>query len=345
MRPVLIISSINEPCTDFVSRELEGFGASVLRINYENSVKDFFWSGAISDALGGSISIRSKEVAEFRPQSIWMRRWGYPLYPANFDELSVSFSFGEISSLISGLPNLTHDCFWINDIRNEQRASNKITQLSMALACKFTIPRTIFTNDPDHVREFNSAVGTIIFKPISASQMPIHRFNKSAFNAIEPDERERFQYGKNYSSDLLYTQILTAEKFEQIASLRWSPAIFQELIEKQYDIRVTVVGNEIFACIIESQSREDTKVDFRVMNQSGILPHKVAYLPDDINRKILDLMGRLGLYFGCIDLIQDKNGNYIFLEINPSGQWLWVEQVTGLPISRSIARALAGNDQ
>jgi glutathione synthase/RimK-type ligase-like ATP-grasp enzyme len=139
----------------------------------------------------------------------------------------------------------------------------------------------------------------------------------------------------------VFTQELTSDKLDLIEAIRWSPAIFQKRIDKKADIRVTVVGNRLFSCSIDSQSHPETETDFRMMNISGLLPHAIVALPARLENDILSLMRNLGLTFGCLDFIQTRDDEFYFLEVNPAGQWLWIEQVTGAPISSAIAEELS----
>ena len=117
--------------------------------------------------------------------------------------------------------------------------------------------------------------------------------------------------------------------------------IFQEYIEAEYDLRITVVGDEIFPAAIYSQ-QTSYPVDFRMdMANARICP---AELPDQIQTRLRDFMGRLGLQYGAIDMRLRPDGEYVFLEINPAGQWLFVEEVTGQPIAESLARLLIAGE-
>jgi D-alanine-D-alanine ligase-like ATP-grasp enzyme len=91
---------------------------------------------------------------------------------------------------------------------------------------------------------------------------------------------------------------------------------------------------------IDSQSEPSTETDFRVMNITGLLPHSIVELPENLENQIRLLMRHLGLTYGCLDFIQTKDDEFYFLEVNPAGQWLWIEQLTGLPISSAIADEL-----
>jgi glutathione synthase/RimK-type ligase-like ATP-grasp enzyme len=104
------------------------------------------------------------------------------------------------------------------------------------------------------------------------------------------------------------------------------------------DIRVTIVGNSIFSAEIDSQINENTITDWR--NTRDILPHKRIELPSEISDKCFKLCQKLKLNFGAIDLIKDQNSNYWFLEINPNGQWAWLEKILNFKIADAIINYL-----
>jgi glutathione synthase/RimK-type ligase-like ATP-grasp enzyme len=109
-------------------------------------------------------------------------------------------------------------------------------------------------------------------------------------------------------------------------------------------VRVTVVGASVFTAAIHSQHDEATRDDCR---RKGLLnlPHRVHQLPDEEALRCCELVRRLGLQFGAIDLVYTPESRYVFLEINPNGQYGWVEERTGLSINRAIADALCAAEK
>jgi len=120
-----------------------------------------------------------------------------------------------------------------------------------------------------------------------------------------------------------------------LESLSYAPVIFQRRIEKKIDLRVTVVGDQVFAVSIDSQALKETETDWRHSSVSS-LDHEVFDLPKDLGESCKLMVKRLQLRYGAIDLVMDKSGKYWFLECNPNGQWAWIENRTGLPISAAI---------
>ena len=141
----------------------------------------------------------------------------------------------------------------------------------------------------------------------------------------------------------MFTRELTPECLSQIGHIQFCPVTFQALIEKRLEIRSTFVAGEFFSVSIDSQSNPSTSTDFRrmvLLPKGNALKHEVHQLPFDVEDRLRQLMMTLQLSFGCIDMILTPDGEYIFLEVNPSGQWLWVEALTALPITKALASVL-----
>ena len=115
-----------------------------------------------------------------------------------------------------------------------------------------------------------------------------------------------------------------------------APVTFQEKVEKASDIRVTVVEDDVFAAEILSQARQSSKVDWRATDDPD-LEHRPHKLPATLADQCRRLVSKLGLGFGAIDFALKPDGTYVFFEINPNGEWLWLEDQLSLPISDSIA--------
>ena len=149
-----------------------------------------------------------------------------------------------------------------------------------------------------------------------------------AFSAMETEWRE--------------TRILRQEELALLDHARDAPVIFQEYIEALYDLRVTIVGEEVFSAAIHSQQTAYA-VDFRMDMENAAI--EAMLLPAEVEDAIRSLVDRLGLVYGAIDMRRTPDDQYVFLEINPAGQWLFVEQKTGQPIAAALAELLVANDR
>jgi len=115
--------------------------------------------------------------------------------------------------------------------------------------------------------------------------------------------------------------------------------VFQEYIPKALELRISIVGHQVFAAAIYSQMTERTKHDWRRYDLEKT-PHAVYILPAGVERACIDIVQHYGLAFAAIDMVVTPQGDFVFLELNPNGQWLWIERLTGQPISDAIADML-----
>lgn len=138
---------------------------------------------------------------------------------------------------------------------------------------------------------------------------------------------------------VILTTKLTDADTEKVETVKHTPSLFQEYVDKKFEVRSTVIGNSCLSAAIYSQEKELTKVDWK--RAAYDLKYEPYELPSDVEQKCVELVRELGLAFGGIDLICTPNNEWYFVEVNPNGQWAWVEQKTGLPIKRTLVDFLA----
>lgn len=212
----------------------------------------------------------------------------------------------------------TLDCLWVPGKRRDwQAAIEKTLPLTLAVQLGFRIPRTLVTNSPEEFLKFYSECGGSLI-------------SKSRQGRI-------FKDGESHAA---FTHLIRRRDAANYHLIRYAPVIFQEYIPKRIELRVTVVGSQVFAAEIRSQDNRSTRHDWRHYDLDHTL-HMKHTLPQKIKELCVSLLRALNLSFGAIDLILTPDGDYVFLEINPNGQWAWIEDLTGLPISSAIAELLA----
>lgn len=279
--------------------------------------------------------------------SVWYRRFGDLLLNAGIADYEERFVRSECSSLLHSLFGQIK-CFSVNPRQSENQANVKVYQLQVAKQVGLSVPLTLITNQPDEVRSFvANHLGPVLFKPIAGPAVgggPA-RLTKEIEQAyagqfVLPPAQPVDSPGQ--MSYAVFSKILTSEYMEQIDRIAACPVVFQAYIEKHLELRITIVGEAIFAAEIHSQEYEDTKIDWRysAMSPNAMPTHKIHNLPDEVSNKLLSLMKHLGLVFGCIDMILTPEGEYVFLEVNPGGQWGWVEKLTGMPITDALTDML-----
>jgi len=192
----------------------------------------------------------------------------------------------------------------------------KINQLNMAVGCGLTIPNTVISNDPDEILNLFNHCNQVIYK------------------AFTPLVNEK---------GTLYATIISASQIEHARdSVGVAPGIYQEYIQKAYELRVYVIGDQVIVVKIDSQQQALTKHDWR-RGQSLPIFTKGALSPT-VERQLLNFHQQSGLAYAAYDFIVTLQGQEIFLECNPGGQWLFVGNVLGEKISEALASYLIEQD-
>lgn len=207
---------------------------------------------------------------------------------------------------------------WVNHPNANLLARSKLLQLRLAARLGFKIPDTRVTADPLEIRDRYRNWGGRMVAKLAGGQVVGHSVEAQFF---------------------IPTTLVTQDDLQDETALCACPAIYQRLVEKLYDLRVTVVGDEVFACRIDSHADEAARVDWRT---SGAVHPDLR--PCELDAAIADrcraLLRAFGLEIAGIDFVVTPEGDTVFLEINAAGQWAWVQKDTGLPIAASIARRL-----
>ncbi len=313
---ILLITSKEDVTTDFIVQELSQQNTSYYRFNTDEIGKSIFVNFDFQNSIFELHDEHLNRIINLsQVKSVYFRRPEIDFSNQGLTEGETSFVYAELAYMLEGLYRILNKAFWINKVWSIRQAENKIYQLQLAKEIGFKVPRSLVSNIPAKALEFYKATNqTTIIKPIKSGLVEAHK-----------------EEGVIFTSRLQ----LNETNIERVKSC---PVYIQELIVKQADVRVTTVGKQIFPVRIESQDTEDAKVDWR--RARNPLPHARIDLPRDIIDKCLKLTARLDLTFGAIDFILDEKGNFVFLEINPNGQWAWIEKQTGCHIAKEITNLL-----
>lgn len=244
----------------------------------------------------------SVDVRTIKYDLVWFRRNSDPTLSESLNKADQDMAHRESLSMMLGMDHVLGGASrWIDHPLTTRRASLKIYQLQLAMESGLQFPPTLFSNDPKEVRAFAAVHESIIYKP----------FYQMSWKA-----------GKSVRN--LYTSKVKLEQLSNDAALSACPGIFQKCIEKQYEIRLTMLGDDHIALKIYDYPSERAAVDWRSASFNGV-KYDVIDLPDWLIERSRKLMQKLNLRFGCLDFIVDVDNNYHFLEVNPSGQFLWTE--------------------
>lgn len=279
--------------------------ASMSSVEFRSGVDRAYWRSAESF------------VSLDRVQRVWFRRHRLPQLPSDMERAHADYCLREsqwfVRGILLSLANRLSPDSWMSDPFDVQRAESKTLQLSVAKSLGLACPDTLISNDPDAIREF---------------------FDQQDCNVVaKPLRMGYFDYGELQTA--AYTTVLSSADLADAEALLAAPVIYQRHLPKRCDVRVTVVDGTIYSAAIHSQKVASAKVDWRRADVE--LEHTVHPLPKDLADASLRLMSALRLKFGAIDFVLTPEGDYYFLEINPSGQWLWLEDKLGFPITDRIA--------
>jgi MvdD-like protein with pre-ATP grasp domain len=250
--------------------------------------------------------------------SAWWRRPGLPvIHEGILDSMSRQYARHECIRLMDEIWHLL-DVRWLPGAVWAMRLADcKPAQLQLAATLGFDIPPTLITNRAEDFLAFHREHSGEVIDKMPSVVFPLDRNG--------PFHR--------------YTQRVTTRDVGYVGRLRFSPMLFQPNIKKALEVRVTVVGSRVMAAEIHSQATAHTLQDWRRYDH-GRTPYRVHDLPAEVHDRCVALVSKLGLRYGAIDLILTPAGRYVFLEVNPNGQWLWVEHKTGLPITEAVCDLL-----
>lgn len=308
-QPVLIVAPANDLHALAVQRVLErDFSAASIiwdtaRLTENERIN--FYPREAEDPF--HLKLDQSFVSRTGIHSIWWRRPnGFSASRDAAADAVSNFNRNEYSALLHGaLSSL--DVPILNDPYAQMRAGRKPFQLSVAHHLGLNIPATIISNDPQAIQAFWERQG-----------------RNCIFKTLTPMEGR-----------LLETRRLTSADFDEIDKVRHAPIIVQEIVQG-LDIRINVIGNQIFGAEAAPTTQE-AELDCRIDPQVKWEKHAID---EALQRNLKAFVRRLGLQYGSIDMRRTPEGRYVFFEINPSGQFLFIEIDTGHPLCNAMAAML-----
>jgi hypothetical protein len=301
---------------DRVQRALGRLGWDALR--FDTDTFPSCCAVAIECTAGGLeavLELPSRSLRLSEVKAVWLRRLWAPTIAATMSPANRAAS-AEASrvALQDALVHYTR-CRWVNPLEASLRAESKLLQLKVAHAVGLTLPETTVTNDPAWVERLRARSPRLITKLL----LPL-------------------DYAMRASERFFYTSEVGSRRLE---GLKWAPQIFQPLVEKARELRVVAVGRELFVGSLDASRTERGRVDWRRLDQRDDVKWEHADLPRAEARKVFALLDALGLSSGALDFIVTREGRHVFLELNPAGEWGWLERDLGLDISGAFARCLS----
>ena len=298
---IIILSKIDDAHAVCVEAALLQKGAKVIFWSWADFPSNLKFNVEISQ-FNFNITGFSENIDN---TTLWVHRDLNPVVSEMVHPADRNFVLNESLQLLNGmLFKIAENAFCVNPLPSRLYMNSKITQLSLAVKCGLSIPSTIYSNDPDEIIRFFKQHGEKIIVKYSSPM---------SWEAADG------------SISTPYTARISEMHLSNRSQLAACPSIFQEEIEKQYELRIVFFGATIFAIKIPSQDDEN-KVDWR-MNFQNSPPCEVFTLPTTEEYRIRSFIAASGLLYGSIDMIVLKSNKYVFLEVNETGQFLWIEDL------------------
>ena len=293
---ILILSHPSEPHAQHVKAACESRGENVLYFDIRQFPRHLKLSYSPTNSTLHSINISGHHIF---PKSIYWRWYNSPEINPDLAPQDHPLAFKESDSALNGFLN-TLDCLWINPPESYKLHWSKPTQMHLFQKNNIPIPKTLISNDVEMIKIFlKENNNRFIFKPVQGG-FPTTLIKDGDLDIIAP-------------------------------ALTNAPICVQEYIEGK-DIRVYIIGKDIFAIRIDSKT-----IDFREDKSHGL---SITDIPDIVKDTCFKIAELSHYIFTAIDIKLDKNGNYYFLEANPSPMFLHVENMTGFPITEKIVNLL-----
>ncbi|MGW4378355.1 ATP-grasp ribosomal peptide maturase [Kitasatospora sp. NPDC004531] len=308
------MTNLQDPTADLVITALHARGVPVVRFD----AGDFPATLSCSARIGGGARewqgdlrtpTRLAELGAIR--SLYYRRPSAFSF-AHLDPQDARVAAAQARYGLGGVLVSLPGCRYVNHPHRIGDAEYKPSGLAAASACGFQVPPTLLTNEPAAARAFAKAHGPVIHKPIS---MPTYLVDGIA-------------------QTVPVTEVAPEEIEDSVAG---TMHLFQQRVEKVADVRVTVIGERVFAVRIDCDLL-DWRVDYSTHVYTPIP------VPEPVEQALHAYLGRFGLLFGAFDFAltgpERKPESWVWLECNPSGQWAWLEPPTGLPMTAALADLL-----
>lgn len=317
---LLIITNQSDLASDYLILRLKELGLNFRRFNTEQLGVSVSVEVKVSES-GSKFAIEFEGGNVITQESVSAVYFRQPL-PPNYENKvvkdEVDFANDEALEFLRSLWRVIPEHLWLNHPKQLWIASNKVDQLTRAVQIGLKIPETLISTDITNIKNFLSRhKGKVIGKAVK------HGF-----------------VTRNNDVLLAGTQQIPDSFLNDSGDFATIPMIYQQQIQKIRDLRVVVVGNQVFSTAIESDD-SNNPIDWRITDLLGRpLRHTKISLSLDIEKKCKALVNSFGLLYSSIDMAQDVSGDIYFIELNPNGQWAWIEQLTEHPIRDAIIETL-----
>lgn len=318
---ILILSDKFDKHTDLVCQKIELSNNNHFRFDLDTeSLKKSYIN--FSDGLW-NIQQNGIEVSSSSIEKVWVRRpfVELTLEEASLNEPGFKIWRGEWNKTLLGLYNSLKSVDWLNPLSKSYQAENKYLQMDKAKEVGFLLPPILISNKKTELCKFIDTYDEVVLKLMNQE---FYKDTDGSFKGV-------------------YVNKVSKQDINGFSDTEENPIVLQAYVHKDYEVRYTVVNKDHHACQIQSQKSKIASTDWRRYDIPNT-PHYSIEPPKHIREKVNNFMELLELKFGALDFIVTPAGEWYFLEINTMGQWLWIEDLTGMSISDSIVKYLTENE-
>ncbi|MFE2583748.1 ATP-grasp ribosomal peptide maturase [Streptomyces sp. NPDC059378] len=307
-RPVLVVTSLHDPTADVVIDELHERDIPVVRLDSGDFPASLSVEAEITPhGLQGRLQTPSRAADLSRVRALYYRRptgFAFPHLSEQDARFAVTQARYGLGGVLAALPG----CLYVNHPHRIGDAEFKPAGLAAAVEAGFWVPPTLITSCPDAARAFVKRHDAVIYKPL---YNPVYLID-------------------GVSSVVKIAEVGAEDIDEGVAG---TAHLFQRRVRKVADTRVTVIGSRTFCVRIDS-GLLDWRTDYSRLRYTPVEP------PQGIEAALHRYLHHFGLVFGAFDFCVGEDGQWWFMECNPSGQWYWLESETGLPMCAALADLL-----
>ncbi|MEZ0090793.1 MvdC/MvdD family ATP grasp protein [Streptacidiphilus sp. EB129] len=301
---VLVLTEPGDVTADLVIARLDAMGAAVLRLDPADFPRAMALAAEYANGrVTGRIETAHHHVDLDALRSVWIRRPGAPVAPTSEQAAWVTL---ECERALYGVLRSLDGVRWMNHPDAVARSAYKPWQLAVAQRCGLDVPRTVFTNDPAAADKF-AGRGPAVVKSVS---------------------------GRHPEDPPITLRTTLVPVDADYAGVAGTATCLQDAVDKVFDVRVTVIGEQVLACRIDGEALDWRFADQDRLGWSPVQP------PGPVHTGVLAYMSAAGLAFGAFDFAVDAD-RWWFLECNQGGQFGFAEIRAGLPIAQAVADWLA----
>lgn len=320
-KKILIITTSQDVGASYIISALRKHrGVKVYRFNTEEfptKVKINIYHDGTGELVSNFVFPEQGKLNSTEIFSVYYRREGEAVLDKSIkDNTHKLFARTEITGALDTVWD-TLNCLWVNHPRYSTSLMTKVGQTHYGGLSGLRVPKTI----------------------VSTNQEELLNFYKKCNGKVVAKQLGNARGAQDWIEGRLYTQKILPEHLSIFKNAYLAPVMLQEAIDKDFELRISIVGDKFFAVKIDSQAKKETSVDWRV-GPIGTIPHSIYKLPRDIKTKLLALHKTLKLIYSGTDMIVTPSGEYVLLELNPNGEYVWTEVLTGAPITEAICKLL-----